>query len=318
MNRSWKPFFSISFHAWCKSVTRWTLRTRTAFGRFVASTLCLSRDGPPASPTALFPLPLPCTRPLAVGPEEFSKVGDKDEIINQGLHVVVCAINYMYWSQTSPPLDMIRRQPNELQTKALSRLRLLLSASDCSSPIQIAASGRKNLQLMTRLKELALAAENLGLTNSPYQESPPAHPVPKGNSDSPQLNPFSNLVPDRLKITGKGNWRAEDFTEPELFMPFQEPQVIEMQQPVFERGHPNFEVDKAETVFELFQRWDDLGLLVLHPRSEITTGDSGRVKIFNAYKSIENDRQIGDRRERNAWEGRIPGPSAAFPTALDW
>ena len=37
------------------------------------------------------------------------------------------------------------------------------------------------------------------------------------------------------------------------------------------------------------------------------------MKIFNNYKSAECDRQIRDRRERNAWEGRIPGPSAALP-----
>ena len=88
---------------------------------------------------------------------------------------------------------------------------------------------------------------------------------------------------------------------------------MELAHPVFDRGVPNFGVDEPETVFDLFKKWDDLDLLVLHPRSEITTGDSGRVKIFNSYKSAANDRQIGDRRERNAWEGRIPGPSSALP-----
>ena len=72
-------------------------------------------------------------------------------------------------------------------------------------------------------------------------------------------------------------------------------------------------MDSAETVWQLFKKWDDLDLLVIHPRSAITTGDEGRVKIFNAWKSLEHDRQIGDRRERNAWEGRLRGPSAHLP-----
>ena len=37
------------------------------------------------------------------------------------------------------------------------------------------------------------------------------------------------------------------------------------------------------------------------------------MSIFNAFKAVDCDRQIGDRRERNSWEGRIPGPSAALP-----
>ena len=43
------------------------------------------------------------------------------------------------------------------------------------------------------------------------------------------------------------------------------------------------------------------------------SGTSGKVKIFNAYKNPSNDRQIGDRRARNALEGRIKGPSAQLP-----
>ena len=48
--------------------------------------------------------------------------------------------------------------PDALQSQAIHRLRLLLEASDPGELIQVASSGRKNLQLMTRLQELALAA----------------------------------------------------------------------------------------------------------------------------------------------------------------
>eukprot|EP00435_Cladocopium_sp_Y103_P060235 s675_g22.t1 len=174
--------------------------------------------------------------------------------------------------------------------------------------IQVAASGRKNLQLMARLKELASAADALGLSQSPYTEKIQQERVKINNSDFPLLSPFS-----RLKLTGQGLWPAAGYLEPELYMAYQEPQFLELDKPIYNRGLPNFEVDSPDTVFELFQKWDGLGLLALHPVSGVTTGNSGRVKIFNNYKPEQWDRQIGDRRERNAWEARIPSPSAHLP-----
>lgn len=103
---------------------------------------------------------------------------------------------------------------------------------------------------------------------------------------------------------------AAEFLSPELYMAYQEPQFIEVQQFIFERGMPDFGVDEPSTALQLFKKWDDFGLLVIHPTDHVTTGESGRVKIFNAYKNPTSDRQIGDRRERNAWESRLPGPSA--------
>ena len=60
---------SFSFETWCMSIARWCLKSRTVFGFFLSKTLCISRDGPPAHPTALFPLPMPFVR-FAAGPEE--------------------------------------------------------------------------------------------------------------------------------------------------------------------------------------------------------------------------------------------------------
>lgn len=67
-------------------------------------------------------------------------------------------------------------------------------------------------------------------------------------------------------------------------MAFQEPQFIEIDRPIFNRSIPNFEVDSPDAVFELFKKWDGLGLLALHPVISTTTGTSGKVKIFNSFK----------------------------------
>ena len=41
------------------------------------------------------------------------------------------------------------------------------------------------------------------------------------------------------------------------------------------------------------------------------------VRIFNAYKNEECDRQIGDRRGRNAIEAVVKGPSSHLPSGSD-
>ena len=102
----------------------------------------------------------------------------------------------------------MRRQPNRIQAQAISDLRLLIEACDHGQQIDVAVSGRKNLQLMARLKDLALAAASLGLNSAPYSEVPSGVPVNVDNRGHPQLQPFSNLKPERLKITGRGQWDA--------------------------------------------------------------------------------------------------------------
>ena len=114
-------------------------------------------------------------------------------------------------------------------------------------------------------------------------------------------------------MSGRGQWDSSKFLDPEFFTAFQELQMLELERPDFRRGLPNIQVDEPGTILKLFEKWDDFGLLCTHPKSSITTGDSGRVKIFTAYKPEQWDRQIGDRRERNGWEARVPGPSTSLP-----
>ena len=84
----------------------------------------------------------------------------------RAMHVVVCALNYTYCSRGTPPLDLLRRQPNEIQLRAFQHLELLLSACDPGLPVEVASSGRKNLQLLARLQESTAAADALGFRES--------------------------------------------------------------------------------------------------------------------------------------------------------
>ena len=266
--------------------------------------------GPP--PTALFPLPLPAFKVYeAVAPGQSRKRRAQNGL-DRALHVVICALNFSYFSSSFPDLQLIRRQPNEAQTRAIGHLRLLLRACDPGTPIKVAASGRKNLHLLARLQELTRAALALGFNDSVYHEEAAGTRVLIDNSLHPKLTPFRSLCPERLKISGKGNWEAGDYMSPELWMAFVEPRSIEMDRPVFSRGMPHFDEDQ-ETALALFRRWDALELLTIHDATEVGLSKVGRVKIFNTYKSEAHDRQIGDRRARNAWEGRLLGPSRALP-----
>ena len=47
---------------------------------------------------------------------------------------------------------------------------------------------------------------------------------------------------------------AAEFLSPELYMAYQEPQFIEVQQFIFERGMPDFGVDEPSTVLQLFKK----------------------------------------------------------------
>ena len=63
-----------------------------------------------------------------------------------------------------------------------------------------------------------------------------------------------------------------------------------------------------------FQVVDNQSLLLLHDGPGIEERPFEKVRIFNAYKNRSMDRQIGDRRGRNAIEQKVIGPSMALPT----
>ena len=292
---------SFSFQTWCLCITRWMLRSRTGFAQYLSQTLHLCRDGPPASPTALFPLPLPSDKALAARDLEGTKSEKAEQAFERALHVVVCALNYLYSASSFCDFELLKRQPNFHQRRALAHLRLLLQASDPGRPVHVESSGRKNLQLLPRLQELAVAADALGIAGNPYSRDRAGHPVPKNDSINPKLSPFSSLNASRLKISGRGQWDAAAYMPVELEMSFNEPQVLELDFPIYSRGQPNLLCEDPAQVFDLFKKWDSLALLTLHAVLTVGSEHHDKVKIFNA---LEWDRQIGDRRLRNAVEAR--------------
>eukprot|EP00435_Cladocopium_sp_Y103_P035124 s3074_g9.t1 len=200
-------------------------------------------------------------------------------MLERPLWVVICALNYAYCSHATFPLDLLRRQPNAIQQQAIDRLRLLVRASDPGAAIEVASSGRKNLVLLARLQELTSAAFALGFSSNPYHEEAAGISIPKDNSWDPRLKPYKSLDASRLKISGTGAWDAAQYIEDELWMAYVEPQVIELDQPVCERGVPNLEEESRSAVLALLQRWDENNLLELHPARVVPRGCEGRLLL---------------------------------------
>ena len=65
---------------------------------------------------------------------------------------------------------------------------------------------------------------------------------------------------------------------------------------------------------ELAKKWDAHGLLHLHA-GPVPYGSL--VKVFNCFKNVSVDRQIGDRRGQNSMECRVLGPSRDLPSGSD-
>ena len=79
---------------------------------------------------------------------------------------------------------------------------------------------------------------------------------------------------------------------------------------MFDHEDP-YEVDKLAKV------WDAKGLLRLVPDALAPRDYRFYSRVFNNYKSVLVDRQIGDRRGQNFREGRLGhGPSHDLPTGV--
>ena len=129
-------------------------------------------------------------------------------------------------------------------------------------------------------------------------------------SEYPELLPYRSLDPTRLKLVGEGKWPMERYLDSVLWLPFVEPAFLMHGFDTPADGVPNFKAEKPEDCLTLAKVWDARGLLFL-AEEPLVPGYFSRV--FNAYKSPEKDRQIGDRRLPNMCEFHVDGPSKHLP-----
>jgi len=177
-------------------------------------------------------------------------------------------------------------------------------------------SGRKNPDLHARLFDLIDAFQKQGCSANPYDRSFQGFQVPRDEERFPELQPYRDLDPSRLKLSGTGHWDASSFLSENLLMAYKEPLVLWLDRTPEIWEYPRLR-DSQATILELAHIWDSKGLLLLHKEGVQDRRDFEKVRIFNAYKNATTDRQIGDRRGRNAVEAVVKGPSHNLPSGAD-
>ena len=156
----------------------------------------------------------------------------------------------------------------------------------------------------------------MGAGASSYDRSFAGHDVPLNNSLFDELEPYRSLNASRLKVVGQGSFDATPYLSPELCMAYRFPDAL-----LIDRVPKAFEysqkLDSLGEVVALARLWDARGLLHIHDVDIQKGARHELVRVFNCLKNAQCDRQIGDRRGRNAVEMRVLGPSASLPTGAD-
>ena len=196
------------------------------------------------------------------------------------------------------------RCPGPHHRNVYDRLIALVRACGCGEDFSVLSCGRKSFQLDARFEELREALQSLGLDGSSFygrQRSEVEVPV---RNESPELQPYTALVPDRLKIVGEGKWDCRDYLSD-----LSPPRMNQFDITPPPELLPDLSKVVKKDVVSLCRIWDSRGLLRIFPAELGPDHEWALAKIFNNRKNEVTDRQIGDRRGANFSEGVIPGPS---------
>ena len=308
---AFSPFAALSFRRWAFSLAPRLIAGKTAFAAFFKRTLHLSWSGQPAPASVFLPLPIPC-------PGAFRPLGHAGQRRRQraacqvALHAVVVAINFVYNDCAYVPLRLLARPPNPAQARCLRYLRgIVQTFGDVKDGILPAETGRRMNSLIARLCEISQRLTLLGPLGDPYAYVPSGLEVPTCN-DTPDLEPYRSLCAERLRLSGRANWNPDGLFSPELAMAYAVPSSLLCGRTPAPHEYRRADRESVSETLSLAHKWASLDLLRLEPAEELQPFEYTR--IFNAYKSTDVDRQIGDRRGMNAAESRLPGPSRWLPS----
>ena len=304
---------ALSYPKWCAMLTANVLKSRCAFSHFCATSIKIPRSNVSSAPT-LFPIALPLDCPFDRMDSSWSYRKRARVHVQRALHIMVLALNYWRFGGFVP-MEQLGRVPSSLHKHVFLTLRRLMRSEVPAPPFPIAKAGRRFPQLSARLSELCHFTSTLGLSGQPYSRAFQGCEVPVDNSVSPDLEPYMSLKADRLRLSGTGHWDATGFLDDSLVLAYREPDSILCPREPHPWEKPCLN-DPEDEIVRLAQVWDQQSLLGLH---QIPVPENQKVKIFNCLKDPVQgiDRQIGDRRSRNAQECVLDGPSKRLPAGTD-
>ena len=307
-----------SYSLWMSKLTTLVLKSRCSFSAFLANSIRVSKSPisrPPRTPS-LFPVPVPTPGAFDRMPTGLSSTKRRSLLLRRVLHICCMALNFWHFAGTFVSDDLLWREPNSAHKQLYARLRSFIRADGPHEIFDMLHVGRKNPELIARLSEFSALLVKLGSSMSPYEKAYVGYEVEKDNTILPELEPYRDLDPSRLKLSGSGCWDVTDFLPDDLTIVYREPEAIRVDRHPEVWEYPCIR-DAPETVAALAKLWDTQGLLFLHQDRVRERQKFELVRVFNCYKSVDKDRQIGDRRGRNAVECKVHGPSGNLPAGPD-
>eukprot|EP00438_Fugacium_kawagutii_P011579 Skav215976 [mRNA] locus=scaffold1856:11743:18721:+ [translate_table: standard] len=308
---------TLSYPKWCARLISCAIRSRCAFSVFLSFAIVTSRSKPDRllpAPT-FFPIPI-TSWDLFNGMPAASRSKPSASLLDKVVFVMVAALNFWHSGGVFVEREKLQRGLNPQHVRLVKHLKALVKSDDPSISFDVCKAGRRFPELTARLAELTEYATKKGLGADPYTKTFPG--VEEGptvdNSVMPELEPYRDLDPSRLLLTGRAHWDITEFLSDNMVMVYRDPRVLEFG--ASPSDYPRIR-DSVETVRELADVWDKNGLLVAHFDSRGIERPAELVRVFNTYKGPLHDRQIGDRRGRNSVEQKVLGPSRWLPAAPD-
>ena len=304
--------------SWVERLVSQVCSARTRFSSFVKLYLSSCRRGRlHTSSTALFPIPAPDLSVWLDGPSKMSQSKRTQIAHVKLLHLVIAALNLQFFQNPFEIADLCRRRPGPHHVQLYSRLLAHIKVCGCSGNVSFSGCGRKRFQLSARMEELLKCVQSLGLdVRGPYDDGGlPKAAVPRDDTVAEELRPYRSLDADRLKLSGCGQWRCEDYLPDLLYMPFMEPRCHVYDVPFKEGEAPDNSRNSYDQMKKLIRVWDINGLVDFLPIHDAPDDIRLCTRVFNNYKDKTKDRQIGDRRGQNKVEGKIQCGSESLPTA---
>ena len=307
--------FKLCYIRWCAMLCSEVLKSRTLFAAYLAKTLHLPRTAKGATPT-LFPIPVPFPGIFGRVPQGISSAKRRVLHLRRALHVICMCLNFWHAGGSFNQMELLGRPPSSVHGSIYRRVIGFIKSDGLFDEFPFVKAGRRFPQLGARLSELSEWTTRTGVASTPYGRCFEGMEVEAQNDVMEELHPYRNLCVERLKLHGKGLWDPVPFLDDQLVMGYCEPASILVDR-LPEKGEYPKITDKEEDVAELGRLWDQLGLLYLHRDTRVLDHPHEAVRVFNAYKAADRDRQIGDKRGRNACESKMLGPSAHLPCGSD-
>ena len=230
--------------------------------------------------------------------------------------MIIFALNHVHLGRF-PTCDELGRRPNSSQTAIINRLRALLAVCGASDGPFPMAPGRSGPELVTSLLQPEHFVASCPELQSSYlckpvgfREDPALLPL----DQYPELMPYSSLDASRLRLLGEGKWPMADFLHGPLWLPSVEPAVFRHGMEVDEAFAPNFQHGVARRMCQAYESMGRKRPFGLFRGACRPAGHGLFCRVFNAFKNVQSDRQIGDRRTVHMAEFSYDGPSRFLPT----